>query len=176
MHGCVLVCVRAGLPFLSTLRGAGWCEASGAWLLLQAVHSPYRFQCLISERTSILFSTLIGKSRVSLQPLHPASNTTGLGQPRLMTTDSSAIFMCVCVTFHLHVLMVWAIGGLDNACVCRPHIFRCESVAGETSDVWNVICALIPFLMASCPTQMSALHVSADWLIMQKPFIQVYCV
>lgn len=35
-------------------------------------------------------------------------------------------------------------------------IYLNVSVAGECSDVWNVICALIPFQRASCPTQMSA--------------------
>lgn len=172
MHECVCLCVCPGLPFLSTLRGGVRC--GGAWLLLQAVHSPYRFQCLISERPSILFSTLIGKSRVRLQPLLPPPIPQDWTN-RDWWPQTSVQYLCASVIFHFHVLMVWAIGGLDNACVYHPRIFRCESVAGETSDVWNVICALIPFLMASCPTQMSALHVSTDRLIMQKPSIQVYC-
>lgn len=45
------------------------------------------------------------------------------------------------------------------------------SVAGAFNDIWIVICAVIPFHRASCPTQMSALHVSTDNLRTQKLII-----
>lgn len=60
---CVCVCVYRNVLVVNS---AGWCEESGAWLLLQAVLSPYRPQCLISARASILLSPLIGKSWVRL--------------------------------------------------------------------------------------------------------------
>lgn len=55
----------------------------------------------------------------------------------------------------------------------HQRIFIFESVAGESSDVWDVICARIPF--PSCPTQMSAFRVSTDNLITQKPLIYCLC-
>lgn len=56
--------------------------------------------------------------------------------------------------------------------VCIRSIYLNVKEAGESSDVWNVICALISFHRASCPTQMSTPHVATDtFLIMQRPFI-----
>lgn len=79
--------------------------------------------------------------------------------------------VCVCVSIYTYctdtnVSRKWV---RQWEYAYRLRIFKFESVAGESSDVWNVICALIPFHRASCPTQMSALHVSTDNLIKQKP-------
>lgn len=88
-----------------------------------------------------------------------------------MTTNGSAILisLCACVCqreregeYESSRLLVLAKknggGRLVNDCRCtyRQRVFKCESVAGESSHVWNMICALISFPRASCPTQMSA--------------------
>ena len=90
-----------------------------------------------------------------------------------MATDNSAIF---CVCFRLHVLtQTWVSARGQTASTVSSMCFNFESVAGESTHVWNVICALIPFHRASCPTQMSALRVSTDNLITQGP-LHLLCV
>lgn len=48
-------------------------------------------------------------------------------------------------------------------------------MSGESSDVWNMICAVIQFHRASCLTQMSARHVSTDNVLTKKPLAYSKC-
>lgn len=89
---CVCVCRHA-----LSVNTVGWCKESLALLLLLAVLRPNRLRCLISERTSILLSPLIGKSRVKLRPRVPASE---LG-PRIWTRYACAMQYFVLVSGSL---------------------------------------------------------------------------